>query len=196
MDELQQLHGELDVRHRTASEFEVELWVLAGRDAFAFDSSLHPPDFAHVVVGERLPVHEPVRERAEPGTESGITGDEARLGEGLPLPGEAPLLVVRGEAADGSCERPLVALWSESSVDPERLSFHGGGADLLHQLGGDVFCLMEGVGVVTFVHEHHVDVRRIGQFRAAQAAHPDHRERKPGSEEMRARPRGMPRRAR
>ena len=54
VDELEQLHGELDVGERAAPELEVELRVLAGRDALPLDARLHAPDLAHVVVGERL----------------------------------------------------------------------------------------------------------------------------------------------
>ena len=56
VDELEQLHGELDVGERAAAELEVELRILAGWDAFALDARLHPPDLADVVVGHRAAV--------------------------------------------------------------------------------------------------------------------------------------------
>ena len=55
--ELLELHGELDVGERAAAELEVELRVLAGRDALALDARLHPADLATPLFGERFAVH-------------------------------------------------------------------------------------------------------------------------------------------
>ncbi len=141
--ELEQLHGELDVGQRAAPELQVELRIFAGRDALAFDARLHATDLAHVVVGHRASVRELVGERGEARAELGVAGDEPRLGERLALPGEAPLLVVRGESADRPRQRPLVALGSEAGVDAERLTFGGGRADLLHELRRDLLGVVE-----------------------------------------------------
>ena len=59
--ELQQLHGELDVGQRAATELQVELRVLARRDALLLDAHLHPPDVLGRVVGERVAVDERLR---------------------------------------------------------------------------------------------------------------------------------------
>ena len=77
VDELEELHGELDVGQRAPPELEVELRVLARRDALAFDARLHAAHLAHVVVGERSVVGELVDELAEPRPELGVAGDEA-----------------------------------------------------------------------------------------------------------------------
>ncbi len=182
VDELEQLHGELDVGERTAPELEMELRILTGRDPLALDARLHATDLAHVVVSHGLPVGELGRDRCEARAELGVAGNEARLGERLAFPRESPLRVVLAEPADRSRQRPLVALRSQARVDAERLTLCGRGADLLHELRGDLFGVAEGVGAVAVVHEHHVDVGRVRQLRPAEPTEADDRERQRGPE--------------
>ena len=92
--ELFELHGELDVGQRAAAELEVELRVFAGRDALALDARLHAPDLASPLLGERIAVHELVREVDEAFADLGVAGDEPRLGERLELPRLRPPLEV------------------------------------------------------------------------------------------------------
>src|SRR5215218_9107290 len=116
----------------------MELRVLTRGNAFALDARLHTTDLAHVVIGHGLPVGEFGRHLREPRAEVGVAGHEPRLGERLTLPREPPLRVVLAEAADRAGQSALVALGPQPSVDAERLSFCGGGTDLVHELRGDV----------------------------------------------------------
>ena len=162
--ELEQLHGELDVRHRAAPQLQVELRVLAGWDALAFDARLHAADLADVVLGHRPFVHELLGEGAESPAQCGVARDEPGLGERLALPGQAPLLVVRPEPADRPRQRPLVALGPEPGVDAEGLALRGGRADLLDELRRDLLGVVEVGGALALVHEQHVDVGRVRQL--------------------------------
>src|SRR3954452_23646295 len=121
----------------------MELRVLTGRDPFALDARLHAPDLARVVVGHRLSVREVGGDAGEARAELAVAGHEPRLGECLALPREPPLRVVLQEAADRAGQRTLVAFRSQARIDAERLSFGGGGTDLLHELRGDVFGVVE-----------------------------------------------------
>ena len=120
--ELEQLHGELDVRERAAAQLEVELGVLARRDALPLDARLHAPHLAHVVLGERVAVHERLDELDEPLGELGVAGDRTRLEQRLELPRQRPPLVVRPVAVEAARERALLALGSQVGVDAERLA--------------------------------------------------------------------------
>src|SRR5262245_48912549 len=128
--ELQQLHEELDVRQRATSELQVELRIFAWRDAFALDTRLHAPHLAPVVLGEGASVDDVVDERAETRAHRGISRHDARLRQGLTLPGEAPAAVVGLVPREGPRERALVPFWPETSVDAEGLALRGGRADL------------------------------------------------------------------
>ena len=115
--QLEELHAELDVGQRAAPELEVELRVLARWDALALDARLHAAHLARVGVGERPRVHDVVDELAEPLADVGVAGHEPRLHQRLALPGEAPLVVVAGVAAERAGERALAPLGAEAGVD-------------------------------------------------------------------------------
>src|SRR4029077_4737181 len=95
-----------------------------------------------------LPVRELGGYLREARAEVGVAGHEPRLGERLALPREAPLRVVLAEAADRAGQRALIPLRPQARVDAEGLSFRGGRTDLLHELRGHVFGVVELVGGV------------------------------------------------
>ena len=60
-----------------ATELEVELRVLAGRDALALDARLHPADLAAPLFGERFAVHVLLGALEERSAELGVARDDA-----------------------------------------------------------------------------------------------------------------------
>src|SRR5258708_791793 len=118
--ELFELHRELDVRQRAASELQVELRILAGRNPLALDARLHAPDLASPLLGKRVAIHESVRELEVARGDDRVTGDEASLGKRLELPGLRVSAEVRLVAAERSGQRSLVAFRSQPRIDAER----------------------------------------------------------------------------
>lgn len=92
MDELQELHGELDVTQAPAAELELALGQL-GRHVL-----LHAPAHLLHVLDEVLPLrggpHDVVGHLDVLAPQFGVARDRARLEQGLELPGARPLLVV------------------------------------------------------------------------------------------------------
>ena len=105
-------------RQRPAAELEVELRVLAGRDALALDARLHAPDLADVVLGERSRYTNVLGQLAEPPAQR--RRRRRRTGpwsSAWSSHGSAPPLVVRPEAVERPGQRALVALGAQRGVD-------------------------------------------------------------------------------
>src|SRR5581483_10161886 len=83
--ELEELRRPLDVGQRPAAELEMELRVLARRDALALDARLHATNLADLVDGERPPPDEAVGDLHEPRADAGVTGDDPCARERLSL---------------------------------------------------------------------------------------------------------------
>ena len=116
--QLQELRGELDVGQRAPPELEVELRIVARRDALALDARLDAPDLADFVVGERAVPHEVVEQRHEP----------LRPTAASPATGRALIIAWRSHtsaqrekyvaiALDAARERALLALGAQVGVD-------------------------------------------------------------------------------
>src|SRR5215207_6814198 len=73
--ELEQLRRPLHVGQRTGTELEVELAVLARRDALALDPGLEPADLPLVLDGEGPAPHRVRHHVGEPRAQLGVAGD-------------------------------------------------------------------------------------------------------------------------
>src|SRR5207245_3184681 len=121
--ELQELHGELDVRQRASPELQVELASLAGRDALAFDARLHAAHLARLVLAEGTVVGGVLGDAHEPAGDVGIARDGPCLRQRLTLPDQAPSAVVGAVAIERARQRALAPLRPQPRVDAERLAF-------------------------------------------------------------------------
>ena len=176
--ELLELHGELDVGERAAAELEVELRILAGRDALALDARLHAPHLAPPLLGERVAVHERVRERRRSARRARRRRRRTRaLVSAWNSHVCAHCSKYVAVAAERSRERALVAFGPQPRVDAERSALRRAVADRADESRRDALGGREVGGGRAVVHEDHVDVGRVRQLGAAEPAEPDHRER-------------------
>ena len=182
--ELFELHREFDVGERASAELEMELWILAGRDALALDARLHPADLTTPPFRERFAVHVLVRGLHEARTKVGVAGDGPGSRQRLELPHLRPLAPVGVVALDRSGEHAVPAVGPEPRVDTERLTLGRVLADRAHEPGRDLLGDREVVDAGSLEHEHHVDVGCVGQLASAQASEADHCERDLGFQRL------------
>ena len=189
VDELEELHRELDVGQRPRAQLQVELRVLAGWDALALDPRLHAPDLAHVVLGKRSRYTNGSTSARNRSAERRRRRRRAGPEQRLELPGQPQSVVVRAVPVERPGERALLALRPQVGVDAEGLALGGRRADLRTSCVAMRSAASKSRGAVAVVHEQHVDVGRVRQLLAAEAAHADHRERDRRARAPAARPR-------
>ena len=162
VDELQQLHGELDVAEAAPAALHLTVGeALAGQ--LRLDPCLHVAQRAQVVGAEHAVPQVVVGAGVELGAEVGVTGDGAGLQQRLELPRlgpAAPVRLVRGHRAH---ERAVAALGAEVGVDPEAAPRH------VHGPPRPAFERRR----IAVADEHHVDVAGVVELAAAELAHAD-----------------------
>ena len=171
----------------TAPELEMELRILAGRDALALDPRLHATDLAHVVVGNGSPY-----------TNGSIIAMKPRRRRRRRRPAAARrsawsshvqpvlLVVLRGSRRATGRAGPGCPPVAGAASIAERLAFGGRGTDLAQELASRRARLVEVDGAVAVVHEQHVDVGGVRELVPTESAHADDRERHRGRSDARA----------
>ena len=177
VDELQQLHRELDVAQAAAAQFDVALGD-PGRDVLD-DPPAHRPHVGDEpgALGGRP--HHRGDDIAVGGAERSVPGDRSRLEQRLELPRAGPAGVVRLVAGQRADERPVLSLGPQIGVDLPRdrpadphgqPGQRGGGGQAAFGVGSAV-----GVGL-GLGDEHDVDVGDVVELPGAGLAHRDDRE--------------------
>ena len=169
VDELQELHRELDVAYPAATALELPLAQSLALE-LRFGSRLHRSCLVYGVRVEDVGPHEASCELHEPCAEGGVTGYRAGLDECLELPRSRPTLVPRRVAVDRARERAGPTLGPQVGVGAEHDPVLGRGTEDRQDRPSDAVGLLR----CPVVHEEHVDVAGVVQFRAPQLAHPDH----------------------
>ena len=179
MDQLQQLHGELDVAQTTLAEFDLPVHLL-GRDVF-LDAAAHGLD----IIDEVLPVgrrpHEIGHGVDVAGTEMLVAGGGPGLQQGLELPGLCPFAVVRHVGINGADQRTRLALGAQGGIHLPDRSLTGGGVGDLHQTAGDLLAgahrhVDAHMGRARLTHEDHIHVGDVVQLGSTRLAHGDDRQ--------------------
>ncbi len=170
--QLQQLHRELDVADAARPALH-----LAVRQALAaqhlFRTRLHRARFAHRAGVEHVGPHEPRRTPDERVARAPrIAGDRVGLDERLQLPVLRPPFPVRLEPLERAAQRAGATFGPQVGVGAEHDPVRGRPAHR-RQHGA---CHALGLGLIAFVHEHHVDVARVVELVPAELAHADDRE--------------------
>ena len=172
VDELQELHRELDVANPAAAPLELAV-IEPAAVRLAFRADLHRTHVPHRARAEDLRPHERADELGEPGAEPGVAGDRSRLDQRLEFPRQRPPVVPGAEPVETPGERSAAPFRPEIGVGPEddpgrrRL-----GHDREHASRHVV-----GLRLVAAVDEEHVDVAGVVELTTAELAHADHRER-------------------
>ena len=175
VDQLEELHGELDVADAAAAALQLD-GLLPGRTHVLLDARLRR---AHVLDGAgRQNGREHQRgdvldeRRADPR----VTRDRARLQQRLPLPGRCVLLVVVGHPLQRPGQRARAALGPEVGVDAERDALRAGRGEQVDHGGGRAPGPLHRRRAGLSMDEDHIDVGRVVQLPAPELPHADDRE--------------------
>ena len=168
VDELEQLHGELDVPQASPALLDLPIGQAPLRHLL-LGPGLHHPDLADGIGVEPLRPHVRVRRLLEGLRQVVVASYRAGLDERLELPVRGPLLPVDAVGVEAARQGAGPALGAEVGVGPEddavgRRRGHG-----RHEAAGDPL----GGGAVPFVDEEDVDVARVVQLPPAELPHAD-----------------------
>ena len=167
--QLEQLHCELDVADTARPALH-----LAIRQALAtqhlFRTHLHGARFTDRAGVERVGPHEPRRTPDEFTPERRGSGDRVGLDERLQFPVLRPAFPVRLEPLECATQRAGSSFGPQRGVGAEHDPVRGRPAHR-RQHGA---CHTLGLGLIAFVHEHHVDVARVVELVPAELSHTDH----------------------
>ena len=178
--ELQELDGPLDVGDPARPELDVALRVRPARDALLLDARLHPQGRRAALRVEAA--HEGLRRSGplEASAEFTVAGDAPDPEHRLPLPRLGPALPVGLVGGERARQRPVASFGPQVSVDVEGTAVRGDRGQRRDDVGGDrererVRRLLVRT-VRDLVHEEDIEVRRVGQLRTGERAHPEDRE--------------------
>ncbi len=175
VDELQQLHGELDVAQTARAELDLACLLADGH--VRLDATAHRLRVLHEVLAlAGLPHHRP--HRGDVGlADLTVARDGARLEERLELPALRPALVVVAVARDGAHEGALLALRAQRGVDLPQRTLPRARRASAHQLGRELRSEAQGDVLVDPVRglrdEDDVDVGDVVELAPARLAHAD-----------------------
>ncbi len=168
VDQLEELHGELDVAQAAAALLDLALGQPLLRDLL-LRPGLHHADLADGVGVEPLRPHVRLGRLDERPAELGVAGHRPGLDEGLELPVRRPLVPVGPVGVEAPRQGAGPALGAEVGVGAEddavgRRLGHGG-----EQVAGDPL----GRGAAPLVDEEDVDVAGVVELPPAELSHAD-----------------------
>ncbi len=158
---MQQLRGELDVGERTPTQLEVELRVLARRDAFALHARLHATDLEQFVGGETVTPHVLVERVEQPVAGGVVPRHGASADHGLPFPCLRVALPVADEAVEAAGHGTLLAFGSQVGVDGIEAVGRCRATDEADEHLGNAVGFVDVRRLLALVHEEHVEIAGI-----------------------------------
>ena len=181
MDELEKLHGELDVANPAPGTFDVRR-----------GSSLLGPGFDQANIAERLRIEPTFPDDAlghfgETVSQGRVSGGRPCLEERLELPSLPPPLVVGGVSIETAAEGSGRSFGAETRVRLKSGSVEGGRSEEVEELAGNGQCSFTALRFASryrLVDEEKIDVRVVVEFTRSPFAHGDDGEGDTGSEGM------------
>ena len=181
VEQLQELHGELDVADAAAAGLDVAL-ALPGVARLALHPPLHRLDLVDLRGGQVAAVDERLQGVDQLLAQGAVAGDGAELDQRLPLPGAAEVVVVGQRAGQRPGQRAALPLGAQAQVHAVRLPAVGVGRQQPHHLPdqpGEELVVAQARApaagrAVRVVDEHQVDVAGVVQLLAAELAERQH----------------------